>query len=174
MFKKILLFILAVIAAVLIYATTRPDTFYVERSIVIQAPPEKLYAIVDDFHQWPAWSPWQTLDPKMKQNYSGSFSGKGAVYAWVGNSKVGSGSMEILNNTPPSNVHIQLDFLKPMQGSSFTDFNFSPEAGGTRVTWTMTGPMPYISKVVCIFASMDKMIGKDFEQGLKNLKTLAE
>ncbi|MBS1816146.1 MAG: SRPBCC family protein [Acidobacteria bacterium] len=174
MLKKILLTLVIVIVAILIFAATKPDTYRVERSISISAPPEKPFALIDDFHHWDLWSPWAHLDPNVKVTYSGPSSGKGAVYAWEGNSKVGAGRMEILDDAPSSHVNIKLDFFKPMQGTSMTDFQLTPEGNGTRVTWVMSGDMNYVSKVMCVFSSMDKMIGKDFEKGLQKMKTQAE
>ena len=174
MLKTILIVVVVLIAGVLIYAATRPDSFRVQRSATVNAPPEKIAPLISDFHHWEAWSPWEKLDPAMQKTYGGAPAGKGAVYEWSGNSKAGAGRMEILDASP-AKVSIQLDFLKPFEGHNLTDFTFDPQAGGgTRVDWDMHGPMPYLSKVMCVFVSMDKMVGKDFEQGLANLKTVAE
>jgi carbon monoxide dehydrogenase subunit G len=174
MLKTILIAIVVLIAGVLLYATTRPDTFQVERAIVIQAPPQKIYPMIEDFHRWAAWSPWERLDPTMHRAFSGAASGKGAAYAWEGNSKVGQGRMEIADASAPAKVTIQLDFLKPIEGHNIAEFTLQPEGAGTRVTWTMHGPSPYVSKLMGIFVSMDSLIGKDFETGLANLKAAAE
>lgn len=173
MLKAIAIVVLVVIAAILGYAATRPDTFRVERSATIQAPPEKILPLVDDFHRWTAWSPWEKLDPAMKRTHSGAPRGKGAVYAWEGNSQAGAGRMEITDSSA-SRVGINLDFLKPFKSSNNVEFNLQPQGDGTKVTWSMTGPMSYLMKVMCIFVSMDSMVGKDFEAGLANLKALAE
>ena len=172
---KIILIVLAVlIAGVLIYAATRPDTFRVERTATVNAPPEKIAPLISDFHNWGDWSPWEKLDPAMQRTYGGAPAGKGAVYEWSGNSKAGAGRMEILDASA-TKVSIQLDFLKPFEAHNLTDFTLEPQpGGGTRVTWDLHGPMPYLSKLMCVFVSMDKMVGKDFEQGLSNLKSAAE
>lgn len=174
MLKKILGLLLAAIAVLLFLAWRQPDSFTVERRIAIQAPPEKVFALVNDFHQWPQWSPWEKLDPNMKRTHSGSASGVGAVYQWDGNDKVGAGRMEILKTQPPGALDIQLDFQRPFEGHDITEFRLQPQAGGTEFVWTMKGPMPFVSKLMSVFVSMDKMIGKDFENGLANLKALAE
>lgn len=174
MLRKLLSLFLIFVAIILIFAATRPNTYKVSRSIVINTAPDKPFSLVNDFHQWPQWSPWQHLDPAMKTTYSGAASGPGAIYNWEGNKDVGSGRMEILNATPASLVDIKLHFYKPMQGTSDTTFTFAPEGNTTRVTWTMTGSMGYLEKLMCLFVSMDRMIGKDFEHGLQNLKSLAE
>ena len=114
------------------------------------------------------------MDPALQRKFSGAEAGKGAVYAWEGNKKVGQGRMEITESSPPSRLRIKLDFIKPFEGHNFTEFTFVPRAGGTDVTWTMTGPRPFMMKVMGTFCNMDKMIGKDFEAGLANLRTLAE
>jgi hypothetical protein len=174
MLKKIAIVVVGLIVALLLFATTRPDTFRVERSVSIKAPAEKIYPLVDDFRRWPSWSPWEKLDPNMKHGYSGPASGEGAVTTWEGNSDVGAGRMEIVESTPPARIVIQLDFLKPFEARNTAEFVLRPTAEATNVVWAMHGPMPYISKLMCIFVSMDKMIGKDFEKGLANLKSVAE
>lgn len=172
---KIILLVLAVaIIGVLIAATFRPDSFRIERSIRINAAPEKVFAFIDDFHRWTAWSPWEKLDPTMKRTHSGSPSGKDAVYAWEGNGKVGQGSMQIAESVPHSKILINLHFLKPMDTRSTAEFTLTPRDGGTEVNWAMYGPAPYLSKLMGLFFNMDTMIGKDFERGLADLKSAAE
>jgi hypothetical protein len=173
MLKIVLIVVAVVIAAVLAYAATRPDTFRVQRALAIQAPPGKIMPLLDDFHNWGSWSPWEKLDPAMKRTFSGAPSGKGAVYAWDGNSKAGAGRMEILDASP-SQVRIQLDFSRPFEGHNITEFNLAPTGGATNVTWAMQGPSPFMMKVMHVFMNMDRMIGKDFEAGLANLKGVAE
>jgi hypothetical protein len=173
MLKKIVLVLVVVIVAILAFATTRPDTFQVQRSAVINAPPEKIVALIDDFHNWSAWSPWEKLDPAMKRTFGGPARGVGSKYGWQGNSQAGAGQMEIKDSSP-AHVGIQLDFIKPFKSSSVSEFALQPNGTATNVTWTMHGPMNYISKVMCMFVSMDKMIGGDFEKGLAGLKAAAE
>jgi uncharacterized protein YndB with AHSA1/START domain len=176
--SDILLVISAVIvialAAVLIIASTKPDTFRIERSAVIKAPPETIFTLINDFHQWRSWSPWETRDPALKRTFGGTASGKGAVYAWEGNRSVGSGRMEIMDSAAPSKIVIKLDFIKPFEGHNTAEFSFSRAADSTVVNWVMTGPSIFFSKVMQVFFSFDRMIGKDFEAGLANLKKLAE
>lgn len=172
--RKVLIAILVLIAGVLGYASTKPDQFRVERSIVIKAPAEKIFPHINNFHQWEAWSPYEKLDPAMKRSFSGTGFGVGAIYAWEGNSSVGAGRMEILESTPSSAIKIKLDFLKPMEGHDTAEFTLAPESDGTKVTWAMSGPAAYIMKVMSVFFDMDHMIGKDFETGLNNLKALIE
>ena len=174
MFKTIAIVVVVLIAGVLVFAATRPDTFRVERSVSIKAPPEKIYPYFDDFNRWAAWSPWEKLDPAMKRTFSGAPSGKGSVYAWEGNSKVGAGRMEILESSPSSKLLIKLDFIKPFEGHNTAEYTLTPSGETTQVTWAMYGPAPYVSKLMGVFVSMDKMIGKDFEAGLANLKAAAE
>ena len=174
MIKTIAIAIVVLVAAILGYAATRPDSFRVERATTIKAPPEKIYAFIEDFHRWDAWSPWEKLDPAMKRSFSGAAAGKGAAYAWQGDNKVGEGRMEIAESTPSSKVVIKLDFIKPFEGHDITEFTLEPKGDDTNVSWVMSGPVPYFAKVMGIFASMDSMIGKDFEKGLANLKAAAE
>jgi uncharacterized protein YndB with AHSA1/START domain len=162
------------IIALLVYATTRPDTFRVQRSIRIQAPAEKVFPLLVDFRRWTAWSPWEGRDPAMKRNMSGAQTGKGSIYEWSGNSKVGQGRMEIVDATPPSSLRVKLDFLKPFEAHNVAEFVLSPSGGSTDVTWAMYGPSPFISKLMGVFMSMDRMVGRDFETGLASLKAASE
>src|SRR5689334_19308687 len=154
------------IAAILIIASTKPDTFRVERRITINASPEKIFPLINDFSAWPAWSPWEKRDPNLKRERSGPPAGKGSVYAWEGNKQVGKGRMEIVESTPSSRVLIKLDFISPFEAHNTADFVLSPDDGRTTVTWAMYGPNIFMSKVMSTFMSMDKMVGKDFEEGL--------
>lgn len=174
MLKTIAAVVALLVAGVLGLAATKPDTFHVERSARIAAPPAKVYALIDDFHQWGGWSPWEKLDPTMTRTYGGAPKGTGATYAWSGNSKVGRGRMEITGTRPDSQVAIQLDFEEPIAARNLTEFTLVPDGDGTRVTWAMSGPCTYLTKVMQVFVSMDDMVGKDFDAGLANLKTLAE
>ena len=150
------------------------DTYTVQRSTTVQAPPARLFERVEDFRRWPAWSPWEDLDPAMQRTYGGAAKGVGARYAWSGNRKAGQGRMEITAADDPTRVVVALDFLKPFKSSSVTRFTFAPEGDGTRVTWTMAGPRTLGLKVMGLFTSMDRLVGKDFENGLARLKTIAE
>ncbi|NHZ62977.1 SRPBCC family protein [Massilia genomosp. 1] len=174
MIRRIALVLVLLIIGILGTAAMQPDTFSVTRSVAIKAPPEKILGLVGDFHQWQGWSPWERLDPGMQRVHSGAPSGKGARYAWTGNDDVGAGKMEITELTPPSRVVIKLDFIKPFEVSNVTEFTLAPKDGQTQVSWTMSGPMPFISKIMSVFMSMDRIIGRDFEKGLANLKAAAE
>lgn len=174
MLKYILLIVALALVAVLIAAAFRPDTFRVERAIQINAPADRIYPLIDDFHRWTAWSPWEKRDPALKRDYSGAASGKGAVYAWEGNKDVGQGRMEILEAVPPSRIVIKLDFLKPFEAHNTAEFTLQPVAGGTELRWAMQGPQPYLFKLMNMLFNMDKMVGKDFEAGLASIKAIAE
>jgi hypothetical protein len=164
----------AVIAAVLLLAATKPDRFSVQRAAVINAPAEKVIPLIADFHEWRKWSPWEDRDPELKRTYSGAERGKGAIYAWDGNKNVGSGRMEILEANSPSIVKIQLDFLKPFEAHNIAEFTMLPQGNATSLSWVMHGPAPFMSKVMQVFMSFDKMIGKDFETGLARIKSASE
>jgi len=174
LFKTIVIVVVVAIAAILVYATTLPDDFRVQRTTSIKAPPEKIFPLINDLHRWGSWSPWEKMDPEMKRTYSGAAAGKGAAYAWQGNRKVGEGRMEIVDASPPSKIAIKLDFIKPFEGHNTAEFTLEPKGDSTNVTWTMYGPSVYMAKVMGVFVSMDKMIGKEFETGLANLKSVAE
>jgi uncharacterized protein YndB with AHSA1/START domain len=162
------------IAIVLIFAVTKSDTFSVRREIVVNAPPEKIFPLINDFQQWKAWSPYENKDPAMKRSYSGATSGTGAVYGWEGNKNVGSGRMEILDTSVPTKIVIKLDFFAPFEGHNTAEFTLLPEGDSTGVTWLMHGPASFMSKLMQVFMNLDHTIGKDFEIGLVNLKNLAE
>jgi hypothetical protein len=164
---------IAFIAVVLIIASTKPGSFQVRRETTIQAAPEKIFPSINDFHNWAAWSPFEKLDPAMKKTYTGQPSGKGAVYEWDGNSKAGKGRMEILESAP-GKITIKLDFIKPFEGHNTAEFTMLPKGSLTEITWSMHGPCPFLAKIMHVFVSMDRMIGRSFEEGLANLKAIAE
>jgi carbon monoxide dehydrogenase subunit G len=174
MFKKIAVAVVVLIAAVLVFAATKPDTFRVQRSASVKAPPEKIFALLNDFYRWDVWSPWEKKDPAMKRTFSVATSGKGATYAWEGNRDVGQGRMEITESVPPSKVAIKLDFLEPFETHNMVEFTLEPKGDATNITWAMQGDTPYFAKIIHVFLDMDKMVGKDFETGLANLKAVAE
>jgi len=173
-FAAIAIVLAVVVAGVLGYAATRPESFRIERSASIKAPPEKIFAQVNDLKAWTAWSPWEKIDPALKRTYSGPQSGKVAAYAWEGNKDVGAGRMEITDAAPPSRITIKLDFLKPFEVHNAAEFRFEREGDATRVTWAMFGPSPYLSKLMGLVFNMDRVVGGQFEQGLANLKTITE
>jgi hypothetical protein len=174
MLKLIGIVIVVAIAVVLILAATRPDTFQVQRAASIKAPPERIFSLINDFNRWGAWSPWEKKDPGMRRTFGAATSGKGAAYAWEGNGDVGQGRMEIAESIPPSKVAIKLDFVKPFEAHNLVEFVLEPSGDATNVTWTMRGDTPYFAKIIHLFIDMDRMVGKDFETGLANLKAAAE
>lgn len=174
MFKKIVLALIAVVAVILIVAATRPGSFRLERTTTIDAKPAKVFALLNDFHQWPAWSPWEHKDPAMKRTYGAKTKGVGAEYAWDGNGQVGKGSMTIAESVPSSRIAVNLNFERPMVAQNLIEFTIKANGKTSEVTWAMSGPVPYIGKVIHLFVSMDKMVGKDFDEGLANLKAAAE
>jgi len=170
----IIIVAVVLIAAVLVFAATRPDTFRIQRRTSIKAPPAKVFALINDFRNWDAWSPWEKMDPAMKKTHSGATIGRGAVYEWEGNKKVGKGRMEIIESSPSSRIMIQLDFIEPFEAHNIAEFILKAERSSTIITWAMYGPNPYMAKLMGLFLKMDNMIGKDFETGLSNMKTAAE
>lgn len=174
MLKIIAILVGLLVLGVLIFAATKPDTFRVQRSAIIKAPPEKIFALINDFNAWPTWSPWEKKDPAMKRTLGATATGKGATYAWEGNKEVGQGRMEITEAVPSSKVALKLDFLKPFEAHNTVGFTLEPKGESTNVVWAMQGPTPYFVKIVHVFMDMDKMVGKDFEAGLANLKAVAE
>lgn len=162
------------LAALLIFAATKPDTFRIQRATSIKAPPEKVFPLVNDLRAHGAWSPWEKKDPAMKRAFSGPASGKGAVYEWDGNKEIGKGRLEITDLSPPSKVTMKLDFVRPFEAHNVVEFTLDAKGGTTNVTWAMHGPQPYMAKIMSLFIDCDAMVGKEFETGLANLKAIAE
>jgi hypothetical protein len=178
MLKTILLCAAAIlvtgVVVVLILATMKPDSFTVRRSLAINAPPERIFPLINEFRNWTQWSPWEKLDPSLKRDYSGAPTGIGSVYAWDGDKKVGQGRMEIVEAASPGKVGLKLDFVRPFEAHNDVTFALEPAGSATNVTWTMTGPVPFIAKIFHVFINMDRMVGGDFETGLANMKAAAE
>ncbi len=174
MIKQLLVVCLVIVALIAVVALRRPDTFRVERSITIAAPAATIYPLVNDFHNFQRWSPWERLDPAMERSISGAPSGVGAVYEWSGNSKAGAGRMEIKESAPLSRIVTEIAFRKPIASTNTAEYTFTPVGDSTKVTWAMYGPSPFVSKVMQVFVSMDDMIGGDFERGLTAMKSAAE
>ena len=173
-FIRISLLALGIILGLCIVAAFKPDSFRVERNIVINAPAEKVFPLMNDLREFTRWSPYEGRDPAMQKTFSAITTGKGASYAWDGNNDVGAGRMEITDSRPMQQVQIQLDFQRPMEAHNNVVFSLSPMGTGTQVSWAMEGPMPFVSKLFSIFMNFDSMIGNDFASGLEKLKTLAE
>ncbi len=174
MIQIIAIVVVVGIGAVLIYAATKPDSFRIERSITIKAPPAIIFPFINDFRKWEAWSPWEKIDPALKRTYGGTTSGNGAVYEWNGNKDVGQGRMQITESTPTSKVVLKLDFMKPFEAHNTVEFTLVGHDDSTTVTQAMYGPSSYISKLMTLFFSMEKMVGGKYEEGLASLKVLAE
>jgi hypothetical protein len=169
--------IAAALAFVVLFAATRPNIFRVQRSVTIDAAPEKIFPLIDDFHNWPGWAPQDREDPRMKRTYSGAAFGTGAVSDWDSSGSAGKGRMSIIESTPPTRVVIKVDFVKPLAAHNLNEFISEPisELGpATKITWTMQGSNLYVMKVMSIFVNMDRVMGKHFETGLNNLKKAAE
>jgi hypothetical protein len=178
MIKKILLYGIAVIVLIItifcVVVAMQPAHYTVQRSASINAPASIVFAHVNDFHKWDAWSPWAKLDPNMKTSFEGAPAGAGAVYGWTGNSDVGEGRMTITDSKPSESIKIKLEFIKPFTQTALTNFDFKPQGNQTAVTWTMDGENNFVGKAFCLFINMDKMVGADFEKGLAQMKTISE
>lgn len=174
MILKVLAALAFLIAAVLLFAATRPDTFQIQRSVVIQAPPEKIFPLLNNLHNWPQWAPQDKDDPSIKRTFSGPDSGTGAVSDWSGSGNTGRGRMTIIESVPPKRTIVQVDWVKPFATRNLNQFSLEPEGSSTRVTWGMQGPNLYVMKLLSVFINMDRMMGAHFETGLLNLKAAAE
>jgi len=171
---KILIALAAIAVVLVVVVATRPSEFRVARTARIAAPAPVLFAQVNDFHKWEAWSPWAKLDPAMKQAYEGAPAGTGAVYTWAGNKEVGEGRMTLTESRPSELIKIELEFFKPFATTSTAEFTFKPEGDHTLVTWSMTGQNNFIAKAVHLFMDMDTMVGGQFENRLARMKSVAE
>lgn len=174
MLKSILIAAAVLIAGILFFAATRPDSFRVERSVNISAPPEKIFQLINDLHSMQTWSAWEKVDPGMKRTHNGAASGVGAIYAWEGNQEIGQGRMEITESSPPTRVVIRMDFIKPFPARNTLEFTLQASDGSTLVTQAIYGPSPYLSKLMGLVFDMDRMIGGKFEASLAALKSAAE
>jgi hypothetical protein len=174
MFKRFLIGLVLIVGGFLFFASTRPDTYRVERSIKIDAPATVVFSQLEDFKAWGAWSPWDKLDPQMKKSYAGPPKGMGAIYSWEGNKKVGKGKMTITDATAPTALTIRLEFIEPFAAVANTLFKVDPQDKASQVTWAMEGTNNLIGKAWGVFMNMDKAIGTDFETGLTGLKTVSE
>jgi uncharacterized protein YndB with AHSA1/START domain len=162
------------IGLVLIFAASKPKTFRIQRSIGIGAPPEKVFRLIDNLHNWARWAPQDREDPSMTRTYSGPENGKGAASEWIGSGSSGKGSMLITDSLPSTKISIQVDWVKPFVARNVNEFVLDGTAKSTRVTWTMQGPNLYVMRIMGIFVNMDRTMGKHFETGLNNLKEVAE
>lgn len=174
MLKAFAIALVIVVGVILIYASIRPDSFRIERSITIQSTPENIFALINNFHQWESWSPWEKIDPQINRTYSGAPEGKGSIYEWSGNKNIGQGRMEITESVPPSKITFKLDFIMPFEAHNAVDFVLTRKGDSTLVTQAMYGPSPFLSKLMGLFFSMEKMVGEKYEEGLINLKRVAE
>ena len=174
MLKKIFIVLVLVLIVFAIVVARQPDEFQVERTATISAPAADVFAQVNDFHNWKAWSPWAKLDPAAKNTYEGPSAGTGAIFKWSGNSDVGEGTMTIVESHPNDLIRIKLEFVKPFEATNITEFTFKPEGDRTVVSWKMSGRKNYISKAYCLFVNMDEMVGGDFEKGLAEMKVIVE
>jgi carbon monoxide dehydrogenase subunit G len=174
MFTTLALIVAVALAGALVFAALKPDTFRIERSIRIDVAPEVIFSNINDFKKWEEWSPWDKIDPALERRYSGAAKGVGAAYSWTGTKKVGSGRMEIIGTTPFTGVQIKLDFTAPFVAHNIIDFTLTKDGDATHVSWAMSGPAPFISKLMGLFFNMDKVVGGDFEKGLAALKNVSE
>jgi carbon monoxide dehydrogenase subunit G len=174
MILKIVVVIVVLVVAMLAYAAAKPDTFRVQRSIAVNAPPEKIFALINDFQKWDSWAPQDQQDPTMRRTYSGSMEGKGAVSEWSGSASTGKGRMAIIDSDPPKLVTIKVDFVKPFEAHNTNRFALEPAGGSTKVTWTIDASNLYTMKVMSIFVNIQKEFGKHMENGLSSLKAAAE
>ncbi|WP_053231907.1 SRPBCC family protein [Sandaracinus amylolyticus] len=160
-------------AVVVALASRKPSSFRIERKKLIAAKPDVIFPKLEDLHRWTEWSPWEKLDPALQRTYGGSERGVGATYAWKGNNKAGEGRMEIVESQPSERVALKLQFIKPFPATNTTVFTLTPSGEGTEVSWTMEGENTFMGKLFSVFADMDAMIGKDFDEGLANLERAA-
>lgn len=172
MLIPILIALVLIVVVLVIIVALQPADFCITRSATINATPEKVFPMVNDFHRWDDWSPWAKIDPAMKSTYSGSPAGEGAIYEWSGNNKVGQGRMTLLQSKPHEYVHIRLEFMKPFQATNKTEFILKPEGNTTHLTWKMSGKNNFMAKAFALIMNMDKLVGKDFEKGLSQLNRL--
>jgi len=164
--------IVVAVGALVAYAATKPDSFRVVRSLTIGAPPDRVFALINDMRGFNRWNPYERKDPG-SGTYGRTQVGIGASYAWD-SPKLGRGAMTIVDAAAPGKVVMRLDFETPFKAQNSATFTIVPHDGGAEVSWAMEGPAPLVTKVMDTVIGMDKMVGSDFEEGLRNLKEIAE
>ncbi len=178
MVKKVLItlaiLIVALFVGLFVLISLQPSTFMVQRSATMAAPPAEIFAQVNDLAAWHAWSPWSKLDPNPKRTFSTPSAGKGATFSWAGNDAVGEGSLTITESRPNELVELDQVFIRPFEGKARMTITFAPEGAGTLVTWRMDGANGFFGKALCMVIDMDTVLGKDFGEGLANMKALVE
>jgi len=174
MVLKILVSVAVIVGGAVALIAMQPSEFRVVRTATMRAPVSAVFAQINDFHNWQAWSPWARRDPAMKQTYEGAAAGEGAIYSWVGNREVGTGRMTLVESRPGERIRINLEFFEPFAATNTAEFNFKPEGNGTTVTWSMTGRKSFVAKAIGLVMNMDTMIGGDFEKGLAAMQSVAE
>jgi hypothetical protein len=171
--KKLLIGLLVLTALGAAYVATRPAAYHVERSVTINAPADVVWANVSDFNQWHAWNPWQKSDLAQTVTIAGAKGSPGHSSAWDGE-KTGKGIMTVLKADAPSQLTIKLEFEVPMESVAMTQFAFSPKGSGVKVTWSMDGENDFVGKAFDVLMDVENMIGKSYDSGLSNLKSIAE
>lgn len=174
MLPYILAGIAALILILVVVVSMQPAAFRIERSMTMAAPPAAAFALVNDFHEWRAWSPWENVDPNLQRTYEGPTAGVGASYSWKGNKQAGQGRMTITESRPSEFIQLRLDFLKPFKVTNTVEFAFAPEGSGSHVVWKMTGTKGFAFKLFGLLVNIDKMVGGDFEKGLTTMKGAVE
>ncbi len=174
MLKRAFIGLIVVLAVFAIIVAMQKADYRITRSATMAAPADVIFAQINDFHNWDAWSPWAKLDPNVKNSFEGAPSGTGAIFSWSGNEQVGIGKMTITDSKPSEHVGIKLDFEKPMQSTANVDYNLKAEGEKTNVTWSMDGKKSFLEKAFCMFMDMDKMVGGQMEQGLGKIKEVSE
>jgi hypothetical protein len=172
--KKFLFLLVIVIAGLAGFVALQPDTFRIERRMIVDAAPLDVFAQVNNFHRWEDWSPWAKLDPDAKVAFEGPPAGPGAIFKWAGNDKIGQGTMTLVENKPGEFVRIDVEFVKPFEGKNTSEFTFRRQGDRTLVTWTSTGPMTFMTKAMCLIRNMETVLGPDMENGLVQMKAVAE
>src|SRR5688572_5310271 len=174
MVLKILVCVAVIVGGAVALIAMQPSEFRVVRTATMRAPVSAVFAQINDFHNWQAWSPWARRDPAMKQTYEGAAAGEGAIYSWAGNREVGTGRMTFVESRPGARIRINLEFFEPFAGTSIAEFTFRPEGNGTAVTWSVTGRNNFVAKAIGLVMNMDTMIGGDFESGLAAMQSVVE
>jgi len=174
MIIDILIGFAAIVLVLIVVVAMQPAEFRITRKAVVNAPPAVVFSLVNDFHQWEAWSPWAKMDPAAKNTFEGAAAGVGAVYKWAGNNKVGEGRMTLMESRASESIRIKIEFLKPLKATNTVEFTFKPEGGQTTVSWSMSGKNNFLCKAFGLFVNCDKMCGDQFETGLAAMKAVAE
>lgn len=172
--KKFLISLAAILALLLAVVAAQPSDFRYESSIEIDALPSEIFPYIGKLKMAEKWSPYEKIDPDMQKTFTGEDGAPGAKMEFVGNSEVGSGSIEILKVRPYQFVDLRLTMTKPMYSTSHVQYRLEKVGEKTRFIWSMAGKNSFLFKLIGLFVDVEEMVESQFKEGQSVLKKLVE